>query len=423
MLKMNYSFLVILTIFSLNFDVSAGSLVYFPNLDINSKSRDYSGAEVRRYGEWQNFNIKLYEAPFSCVPYVAAGVCAGIGLHLLLSKLLPTNIEECDEHIAEIDHAHKKQDKMVILKYEQRLDFLQKALKDRDVSSIDLRIIAAMTQRFTRAKMERFVTVLKKIATEYDVHVIEQVMVDGQIKDVKTEYYQPITMQHIFRALESAFGGGKDFFHKDSQIKLNAAIHEAGHAVAIAQNVNMILPYISMITSSTSAARNWVIYQYESRTLTGDDYKDCIVVDLCGAVAEQVFGYNKNWYESIWVCQKAERYKYIPGISQGLRELLVIPGIKSDLVNALQAADHIVRYHIKLYATTGNVSTPQEIEFARYAILEECYQKAVKLIQEHKAYVEKIAQALMKNEIVSGEEVYALYGIKRPLYEFELKGR
>lgn len=52
-------------------------------------------------------------------------------------------------------------------------------------------------------------------------------------------------------------------------------------------------------------------------------------------------------------------------------------------------------------------------------IVQACYEKATKIIVEHKQEIEQLAQLVLEKETVYADEAYAVCGKKKPLCDFE----
>lgn len=326
---------------------------------------------------------------------------------------------DCDGDSNTLDKisSSEKQDRKSPLPFNKRVELLDRSLHGMEKINLNIPLIASLTQGYSRIKLEKFLKILKRSVTEYNINFMF-------IKntDIPLEKVYPLDMSHVQLALEEVMCGSTTLQELDTKDRLNTAIHEAGHAVSVVGKDKFILRSVSIINRVKSLGR--IIRSYrENDTWTMNDYQDDLIVSLCGGIAEQVFGFDKSWYagygssdrQNFSECCSLAKNK---NISKGLAELLAMPSAVSDMVSARQNALYIVKRYLKLQ---NKHEANGEIENQVCCLLEECYQKALLLVQSRKTEIEKIAQLLMKHDIISGDAVYAVFGAKRPLYAFEMK--
>jgi len=367
----------------------------------------YAVKNVYQFKDLERYFYNKYREHLN-LEHVMLGAFAGLFVSFAIFK----NMQPKPEDI--VDLTECKEDQSPRLCFDERLEFLKNELKDCDTRYLNMPMVACLTQGYSKIKLEKFIQVLKRHATEYEIDFMHK-----KFAGIKLERHYPLEMAHVTMALEDISCGTKVFYEQDKEDILNTAIHEAGHAVAIVKSDNTILHYISMIHRSKSNGRNHFFYRYESDSLSCEDYKDKIIIDLCGGIAEQVFGFDKNWYKQFKL-EDRKMPRDASRISKGFKEFLLIPGVGQDLKDAQQAARCIVEQQMNLFSERQNY-TQEEIEDKIFEILDECYQKAVLFIKQHRDEVEKIAQRLMRVDILQGDEVYELCGVVRPLYSFEMR--
>ena len=314
-----------------------------------------------------------------------------------------------------------KQDRTAKLSFDQRVEILSKSLHAMEKVDLNIPLIASLTQGYTRIKLEKLLKILKKSATHYNINFMVE-----KDPNVNLEKIYPISMSHVELALEEMISGCATAKELDTKRLIKTAIHEAGHAVAIACDKKFILQSVSIIPRTSSRGRNINCLSAEDASWTMNDYKDDIIIDLCGGIAEQLFQFDRSWYvdrypvgqqKNFDECCKLAKNKII---SKGLADLLTMPGAISDVMHARYRADYMVKRYHKLQPSDQNKDDKHgQIQDQICHILEDCYQKALALLQTHKLTIEKISQLLMQHEIISGDAVYALFGTKRPLYSFE----
>jgi hypothetical protein len=152
--------------------------------------------------------------------------------------------------------------------------------------------------------------------------------------------------------------------------------------------------------------------------MTLDACKNEIVIQFAGGIAEQVFGIDKAWmmrhddkkHEKNIDWQVLSKNN---NICKGLANLFLRPSASSDMISAHTMAAYIVEWQ-----SCKKDSPNFQDQICK--ILEECYQKALTLVQSQKSQIEKIANMLIDKNIMSGSELYAALHIQCPLYEFEI---
>lgn len=341
------------------------------------------------YKDVSNSRDLQIKSILGCV--VAYGVIVG-AYHLMNEDCCDVEDEEDDERLS----------------HRERVAFLQEALQDVQTVGLDISCIAAQTSNYSQNKLERFITVLKRVRCNYTNDCYNRVCAN-------MPFYQhnPIDMKHVRLALDEMCGGWRDGYVCSSEELFNTAVHEAGHAAATILSENFIVYLVSIISRRTSVGRNLLVWP---KSMTRDDFKDKIIISLAGGVAEQVFGFDASWYARYCKSYEKEINWYAlskkDGISKGLADLCFRPSVSSDMKSAYSMASELVAWQI-----CDKDDPDFENEICK--ILEECYCKTLALMQSRKDGVEQIANILLEKNIVSGHELYAVFHARRPLYEFE----
>ncbi len=357
--------------------------------------------------------------------FTQLGLGIGIGVLSMLTWNYYTNIQnnkDIEPIIPNPDtNSRTKQDRTSELSFNQRVEVLSKSLHAMEKINLNIPLIACLTQGYTRIKLDKFLKILKKSVTHYNINFIIE-----KDTDTNLETISPISMNHVELALEEMISGCTTAKELDTKKRIKTAIHEAGHAVAVACDEKFILRSVFIISRTSSNGRNIHCLSDENEAWAINDYKDRIVISLCGGIAEQVFNFDKSWYvdrypvgqeQNFNECCKLAKHKII---SKGLADLLTMPGEVSDMMDARSTARYIAKRYLQLQSSLQDKDDKcGQIEDQVCKILEECYQKALKLLQSHKLIIEKMAQLLMQHEIISGDAVYDLFNKQRPLYRFE----
>ena len=311
--------------------------------------------------------------------------------------------QELDEPVEQVKP--KKEKSSTVLTCDQRFNFLQKAFSRFDTTHVDFDAVTSMTSRFTKGQLERFVKMVAKSATEYHVDFLEQ-----HNKPLQIITLHSITMSLIRLALDEMHGGSRiDRVGDnvcDDQDRIKTALHEAGHALAIIEQPNYCLRFVSTISRENSGGRN---IHARSKRADYQSLQDCqheIVVALCGGVAEQMFGFDKAWYEKQnWVYKD---YQTRAKMSKGLIDLLSRSSVRDDVLHAREMAIYMIENKL-IEVTHFDHHHKIDIELEIEYILEDCYQKAITFLAGRKDDMKKIAAILLTKDIVCGSEIYALF--------------
>jgi len=228
--------------------------------------------------------------------------------------------------------------------------------------------------------------------TQYDLNYIASTAQKLALKEGSTV----TTNQHLEEAAYLFVSR-----YQEDDIDYDSAIHEAGHAV-----VGLHLTSGAQVMHSISIQHNLTVGlpivqggNRISNLLSIDDYKNNITFLFAGIVAEQILG-PKKLFLNYFKPKKLSVSEFLsPEPENDLLELF----LDGELIN--KCIDAIISY--KLTDKSKNY------------ILEECYQKAVTLITKYKDEVKKVAKLLIKKHNISGDDLYDLLDINKPLYDFE----
>ncbi len=306
----------------------------------------------------------------------------------------------------------------IVLPFAKRIEILNRSLRAVEQVNLNMPLIACLTQGYSRIKIEKFLRILKRSVTEYNINFT--ITDDGTI-DLEKVY--PLDMSHVQLAIEEMYDGCCQQQELDLHRLIKTAIHEAGHAVSVIGKEKFVLHSVSITKRANSDGRNIIRVCDEDDVWAFNDRKDDIIISLCGGIAEQVFGFDMSWYENRYPAARRQFDECCVlaknrHVSSGLANLLKNPGAIGDMMAARQNALYMVKRYDQL-SQQDTKNKRGQIEDEVCKILEECYQKAYELIESCKAEIEQIAQLLMRHEIISGDCVYALFNTKRPLYLYE----
>jgi hypothetical protein len=376
-------------------------LLYSSIMDAQPDWEEYQEEIITR--NWNIPEKSTLEKIFGTQAANAEKITCGVVFYGVIAGIY-YSLKESDVDIEEDDTEPR-------LSFHKRLEFLEDALATINTKHLNIKVIAAQTVNFSKTKLERFMSILKKVRCNYTNNLLNRMC-----SNIPFYTYSPIDMSHVQLAHDEIHGGLRTTQEFDSRELFNTAVHEAGHAIAIINNEQFILYQISIVSRRKSAGRNLLLYP---RSMTIDDYKNKIIIDLSGGIAEQVFGFDRSWYaqHSHKKAEKDINWNILSknrNICEGLSDLCVRPSAASDMTAAYTLAAYIISWQ-------GYEKDSPDFQNQICKILEDCYQKAYLMIQSRRSEVEQIAQILIKKTIISGDEVYTALDVKRPLYVFEMR--
>jgi cell division protease FtsH len=247
---------------------------------------------------------------------------------------------------------------------------------------VDLSIIARGTPGFSGAELAAIVNEAALIGTMKDRAAVEMADIEEARDKVR-------------------WGRQKKSRVMDEEDRRVTAYHESGHAL-----VSHMVPHaeqlhkVTIIPRGAALGATMVLPEKDRYHFRKKELIDTIKVLYAGRIAEEIFcgdisGGAKNDIERasetarLMVCQLGMSDKVGP-ISYGEQHDHVFLG--EELVRAKNHSNEVAH------------QIDQEVR----RILDESYEAAVKIVEEHKEKVELIAQALLKVETLTGKEVEAI---------------
>jgi len=173
------------------------------------------------------------------------------------------------------------------------------------------------------------------------------------------------------------------------------AYHEAGHAL-MSHLVGDLLPVQKVTIVSRGDALGYTLnLPSEERYLhTTEEFKDLLKVYLAGRAAEQiVFGRVTNG--------AANDLEKVTGLA---RAMVFDYGMAQGVTSRTMRADN--------YALSEETKRVRDNEHAR--LTDDAYEDAQRLLQKHRAVLDRIAQALLEKETLVREELDALVADVEP---------
>jgi len=252
---------------------------FFCNAMIDARS-NYSygyGASSSNYSSYGNSGYTPYNSSSSSSPspvplFTLIAICA---IYAIL------------EYSSEEKQTAEKDDNQSVLSYDERVRILEIAFKNLNASCLNVSIIAAQTENYSKQNLLRFISLLHQ--TSYDhSDIFTQLYMSMPF----CRYNPPITMSHVRWTLDEIHSGQRIHYIETTEEIFNTAVHEAGHALAIIKSKGFILYHSSILNRKKYSGSNLLIWP---EVTTFDDYKNGIIIFLAGGVAEQTFGFDSSW--------------------------------------------------------------------------------------------------------------------------------
>ncbi|MBV8661185.1 MAG: hypothetical protein JO129_03520 [Candidatus Dependentiae bacterium] len=296
---------------------------------------------------------------------------------------------------------------------DERIKIFNESLKDFKVKKLNIPFIAYHTADLSHTNLEKLIEIMKKSATEH-------IMTINICKDISISIQntRPIDTKRCLLALDEILEGPEKVYSISPNNENRIAIHEAGHAASLINKKKFILTFASIVNRAKNIGRVHCKIEDHLEPFTIDEYKELIVFILSGGASEQLFGFEKSW--------DADQNNYlIPKntiTNEGLIDLSERQNCGPDMIEAYQRSYHLAIYILTSPSSDQHKENPNDIEIENKAfeILNECYQKAIEVIEDRKDEITKMANVLIQKKIISGDEIYRLFNTNRPLYAFEI---
>ncbi len=227
------------------------------------------------------------------------------------------------------------------------------------------------------------------------------------------EGHKLITTKDIDEAVDRVMAGPakKSRKYTEHERKL-VAYHEAGHSVIglTLEDANQVQK-VTIIPRGQAGGYNLMTPKEETYFQTKKQLEATISGYMGGRVAEEVFfgDISSGAHNDI---EQATR----------IARLMVTELGMSDLGFIKYASGQDAVFLGRDYTQTNNAhsgQTAHEIDLQVRAIIDDCYQKTVDIINEHKDKLISIAEALLEYETLNGEQIENLYNTGEMLPEYE----
>ncbi|AXK60902.1 AAA family ATPase [Candidatus Chromulinivorax destructor] len=270
--------------------------------------------------------------------------------------------------------------------FQDRVEFLDAQLKDfKKNHDVDYNTVARLMIGRSYKDFVSFIDKIKNLTSRASTNCLSPELLDEAISYINQD--------------------SQEGFHiQTPEEQYASAIHEAGHAMIVMHYESQCrLHSVSVKQNSRSYGRMIDIALTEPYLQTEDELLYDITVALGGGVAEQIF----NVPETKNITQE-----------NGLQDFISRSSVASDFEILSTKAHKIVKQRC-LHAG-GSCEACSAIDGEKMVeIVQACYEKATKIIVEHKQEIEQLAQLVLEKETVYADEAYAICGKKKPRCDFE----
>lgn len=218
-----------------------------------------------------------------------------------------------------------------------------------------------------------------------------------------------ITMADIDEAVDRVMGGpakkSRKYTEKERRL---VAYHEAGHALIglTLEDANKVQK-VTIVPRGQAGGYNLMTPKEETYFQTKSQLKATISGYMGGRVAEEVFfgDVSSGAHNDI---EQATRIARMMVTELGMSELGPIQ-YDSENGQVFLGRDYTQR------CNTHSGQIAYEIDVQVRKIIDECYQEATNIVEQHKEKLICIAEALLEHETLSGEDIESLYNTGKML--------
>lgn len=218
-----------------------------------------------------------------------------------------------------------------------------------------------------------------------------------------------ITMADIDEAVDRVMGGpakkSRKYTEKERRL---VAYHEAGHALIglTLEDANKVQK-VTIVPRGQAGGYNLMTPKEETYFQTKGQLKATISGYMGGRVAEEVFfgDVSSGAHNDI---EQATRIARMMVTELGMSELGPIQ-YDSENGQVFLGRDYTQR------SNTHSGQIAYEIDVQVRKIIDECYQEATNIVEQHKEKLICIAEALLEHETLSGEDIESLYNTGKML--------
>ena len=218
-----------------------------------------------------------------------------------------------------------------------------------------------------------------------------------------------ITMSDIDEAVDRVMGGpakkSRKYTEKERRL---VAYHEAGHALIglTLEDANKVQK-VTIVPRGQAGGYNLMTPKEETYFQTKSQLKATISGYMGGRVAEEVFfgDVSSGAHNDI---EQATRIARMMVTELGMSELGPIQ-YDSENGQVFLGRDYTQR------SNTHSGQIAYEIDVQVRKIIDECYQEATNIVEQHKEKLICIAEALLEHETLSGEDIESLYNTGKML--------
>ncbi|HSW76354.1 MAG TPA: AAA family ATPase [Candidatus Saccharimonadales bacterium] len=309
--------------------------------------------------------------------------------------------------LAEMDGFEQQKDPIIVIGATNRADVLDHALLRPGRFDRKIEIHAP----FIKDRFKILTLHLKKIkaAKNIDVYTLacgtpgfsgaqlKQLVNEAAILAVR-EGKTIVTMDHFDQARDYMLLGRERKGMELSKKELwQTAVHEAGHALAcVFQKNSMPLYKVTIVPRGPALAVTYTMDQ-EHYYYSQDEMKAEIVMLLGGSVAEEIMFAGRG--------------------SGALSDLQKARELATDMVMSYGMTDEFKDVTFSEFIH-NQAHLPADIATSLHKavakVIEECRTIAWHIIVDHKIELEQLIELLLKNNTISGRDVYTLCGVEQP---------
>ncbi|MGZ6250865.1 MAG: hypothetical protein ACXWL2_02450 [Candidatus Chromulinivorax sp.] len=318
----------------------------------------------------------------------------------------------------------------------QRVAFLQRDLKDAKVAEdLNFPLIAHYINNYDNMVYKIFITKLHEYANIYGAGVITMHCIDRSFGYIVMYAFNLITgynfgfntMSDIDMLIRAADCSNQINFRMNPALTREYAFHESAHALMLILRpveANLIglstkgLGFIGAGISTSPQDLNNSVSKTEMQAVAKTQQKlahakNNIMMLFAGSIGQQIYHQEKLSLQAMLADKKyvGAGNKYIFG---------------TDVYKAYQEAEFYCRFkNNSLVADEWEEDfepftlTEEQFDQEVWQFLEESYNQAWTILEPQKELLKKIANKALEDEVLSGDVMYNMAGVKRSKYEFE----
>ena len=289
---------------------------------------------------------------------------------ILVDELL---IDVMTEQLHEKKHEFTKNVLTKNVTQDEKLQYLEAKFQQMKTSTdIDIPLMMSLIQKeYTWGDLIKFVSLTQDFALQDNADAINFKHIYKANR--ADESYLTNLEQQIYVALH----GGKK----------RSAYHESAHAM-LGMHLDTGASVLGMSILPYQGSGGHVSYSGYATNQTDVQQQNCMMMCLAGGVSEQEFGIPEK--------------KVFDTVDDGFNDFVVRPGVSVDLIYAYRMALNII----------GDKQFEDAQTRQQYlnSVVKDAYGKTVEYIHDHRSDVQRLAEAVLQEEILSANEIRKLVG-------------